>query len=215
VSTFWNTINRKEKNISILFYTGLLIFLFLLLNLVKYKCCLAIVSAANPWLLEYSGSTETADVKVIIWSDNQDSSNLFKEELPSDNWHWEKVFRSNVEGKKITGIVGRTKVGRTEELELKKWYYEFAARIKEAGGKVYLDERINDNIDIVDFLCKAGAEPQQWMLDNTTLSVAAWKSDLGNNIYAGKDKINMQLLTHVSSEYRQSVLALPVLIDEF
>lgn len=211
----FNIINLKKENVGLLFYASILILIFLLLNLVKYKCCPAITPASNPLLLEYCSYANEANVKVIIWFDNRDSAELFREELPSDNWHWEKAFHYTVEGKKITGLVGRTKVDRIKELELKKWYFGLVSRIKDAGGKVYLDERINANIDIVAFLCKAGAEPEQWMIDGNTLSVAAMKSGLENNIYAGKDKVNMQLLTRISDGYQQSVLALPALIDEF
>jgi hypothetical protein len=210
-----NTLGMKKENIRLLIYAGILILIFLLLNQVKYKYCLAMISASSPLLLEYNNSANEADVKVIIWFDKQDSSELFRKELPTDKWHWEKAIRYNVDGKMITGLVGRTKVDRRKELELKKWYFGLDSRIRDAGGKVYLDERIQANIDVIDFLCKAGAEPQQWMLDGNTLSVAARKSDLENNIYAGKDKVNMQLLTRITNGYQQSVLALPALVDEF
>jgi hypothetical protein len=215
VSILWNIIRRKKENVRLLFYVGILISTFLLLNLVKYKCCPAITSASSPLLLEYCNSTKEAEVKVIMWFDDQDLHELFREEMPSDNWHWEKASCYTAEGKKINSLVGRTRVDKIKELELKKWYFELVGKIKDAGGKVYLDERICADIDIAAFLCKAGAEPQQWMLDDSTLSVAALKSDLGNNIYAGKDKINMQLLTRISNGSQQSVLALPALIDEF
>lgn len=215
MSIVWNTLSRKKENVGLMFYTGILIFLFLLLNLVKYKYCLAISFASNPLLLEYCNCAKEAEVKVIIWFDNQDSSELLREKLPSNNWQWEKAIRYTAEGKKIISLVGRTRVDRKQELELKKWYFELVGRIKDAGGKVYLDERIYDSIDIVAFLSKAGAEPQQWMLDDNTFSVAALKSNLGNDIYAGKDKVNMQLLTRISNGNKLSVLALPALIDEF
>jgi hypothetical protein len=182
-------------------------------NLIIFQSHLEKTYTSNPWLLEYTNNAQEAEVKVIIWYKNQDLSKQISKDLPAGNWLWEKSFTDD--GKKIVSLVGRTKVDRIKELELKKWYYKFSIRIKDGGGQVYLDERIYDNIDIVAFLSKSGAKPQQWMLNENTLSVAALKSGLGNKIYAGKDKINMQLLTNTSKGHRQSVLALPVLIDEF
>lgn len=213
MSALWNLIRCNKENNRFRIYAIISILTLIMFNLIRFQSDLVKTYTSNPWLLEYSSNAQEAEVKVIIWYKNQDLSKEISEGLPAGNWLWEKSFTND--GKKITSLVGRTKVDRIKELELKEWYYKFSTRIKDVGGQVYLDERIYDNIDIVAFLSKSGAKPQQWMLNENTLSVAALKSGLGNKIYAGKDEVNMQLLTNISKGHRQSVLAFPVLIDEF
>ncbi|MDD4400475.1 MAG: hypothetical protein PHI24_01085 [Desulfitobacteriaceae bacterium] len=212
VSALKNSIRCNEKS-QFKLYVIILVLTFIMFNLIGFQNNPGKTYTSNPWLLEYSSDVQEAEVKLVIWYKNQDLSTQISENLPAGNWLWEKSFTND--GKKIISLVGRTKVDRIKEFELKKWYYQYSNKIRDCGGQVYLDERIYDNIDIVAFLSKSGAKPQQWMLNENTLSVTALKSGLGNKIYAGKDKVNIQLLTNTSKGHKQSVLALPVLIDEF
>ncbi|MHB8126347.1 MAG: hypothetical protein ACYDEJ_12040 [Desulfitobacteriaceae bacterium] len=170
---------------------------------------------SSPFLLEYTNGAIEAEVKIIIWFNNQYSIEWLKEALPLKKWHWEESVRYTAGGQKAISLVGQTKIDRLGERELKKWYFDLVGKINSSGGQVYLDERIHDNIDIVAFLSQVGAEPKQWMLDGSTLSVAAIKPGLGKGIYAGKDQVNLQLLTRFSKGGQKSVLALPTLIEEF
>lgn len=170
---------------------------------------------ASPFLLEYNNVAEEAKVKLIIWFENEHQIEQFRGILPIEKWHWEENVKYTAQGQKAISLVGQTKINRLEELGLKKWYFDWVGKINDAGGQVYLDERILATIDIAAFLSQVGAEPKQWMLEGSTLSVAALRLGLGKGIYAGKDQVNIQLLTRSSEGHQQSVLALPTLLMEF
>lgn len=213
MSIVWNIARRKSNKINILIC--LIILNLLILNWSKFNLGTTVEINSSPFLLEYNHEAKEAEVKIIIWFDNQDSIEGFREILPLEEWHWEESVRDTPEGQKAISLVGQTKIDRLAEIQLKKWYFDWVGKINTAGGQVYLDERILETIDIVAFLSQSGAEPKQWMLAGTTLSVAALKPGLGRGVHAGKDQINMQLLTRSSGGHQQSVLALPTLIVEF
>jgi len=221
VSIVWNQVSRISKKLYVLICVVMLI--LIMINWSKFDLNSVYfgsyrqetTSSSSPFLLEYDGIAKEAEVKIIIWFENGNSIEQFREILPSGKWHWEESVKFTAKGQKATSLVGQAKVDRVGELGLKRWYFDWVGRINSAGGQVYLDERIQETVDIAAFLSQDGAEPKQWMLEGSTLSVAALKPGWGKGVVAGKDQVNLQLLTRSSEGSHQAVLALPTLIEEF
>ncbi|MFZ3101204.1 MAG: hypothetical protein WA113_03210 [Desulfitobacteriaceae bacterium] len=223
MSIVWNTLSWKSKNLQLLI--GVMILNLIILSWSKSESNPVYVGSpylgtitemnSSPFLLEYNNVAQVAEVKIIIWCENEYQIEQFREILPSEKWQWEENVKYTAQGRKAISLVGQTKLDRLGELSLKKWYFDWAGRINSAGGQVYLDERILETIDVAAFLSQVGAEPKQWMLEGSTLSVAALRHGLGEGVSAGKDQVNLQLLTRSSEGHQKSVLALPTLLEEF
>jgi len=168
----------------------------------------------NPLLLN-SGLVEAqeAEIRVVLWFAEGKPQKAFIKDLPQDNWLWQESGSPN----SLTSgysLAGYTLVSPEEEAGLFAWYLELAQVVKAAGGIVYLDERIDENIDIIAFALKQNIQPQQYSLTEGVVSVAGWDESLGPEVLAGKDRVNIQLISKVEGKGK-TALAFPVLLEEF
>jgi len=106
-------------------------------------------------------------------------------------------------------------INKNEESSLYKWYTTMAQELAKTGGIIYIDERVDQAMDISAYLSKMNALPTQWALIGNLLSIAAYQNDISTNVIAGQDKMNIQLLSRGKNNEGRTVLAIPALLKEF
>ncbi|MDA8228924.1 MAG: YwmB family TATA-box binding protein [Desulfitobacterium hafniense] len=168
-----------------------------------------------PPLLLDSGLTteEQANLKAIILFNHKVATpELF---LPKNGWEW-KISEYTVPGKDVSRltITGQKTVTKNTERASYIEYLNLAQEVKKLGGRAYLDERINEVIDISAYFTKTQIIPLQWAITDNVVSFAAYKKNGPHPVFAGKDKINVQIATR-NRDKAQTVLAVPVLLEEF
>jgi len=168
-------------------------------------------------LLLNSGIVEAkeAEVSVIFWFENEDTLLNLGTNKPMPNWVWDYKALQSESGKKAVTVSGHCIVNKNEESNLYKWYTNMARQVSKTGGHIYLDERVPQIIDISAYLSQANAIPSQWALLGNTVSIAGYQNNLITGVMAGKDRINIQLLSRGNNTKGQTVLAIPALLEEF
>jgi hypothetical protein len=160
---------------------------------------------------------EEARVNIVIWFDKGKIPGTINLGEPFSDWLWEEkmIACAGADQGQMTLRIGSGVIDAQDEIQLSRWYLETAPTVSQAGGRLYVDERIAEGMDISAFLSSADAVPRQWDMEGKTCSVAAWREEAGSGLWAGQDKINMQLATRFSEQGGQTVLAYPVLMEEF
>lgn len=173
------------------------------------------VNSEIPLLLS-SGSTtaDYADIGLTLWFKSPIIPDLIWMEKPTSDWTWVRKELKTTQNTAIT-LSGAGKLNKSQEEDLFKWYTTMAPIIEKAGGRIYFDERVPQVIDVAGLLSKGNTEPAQWMLSGNLISVAAYQSNLKTSVLAGSDRINVQLASRGDSKEGQTVLAIPVLLNEF
>ncbi len=214
----------ERKQSSLINTIILLIACMMIVGLVSYAYNLgnsskgsSIVSGSPVPLLLNSGQTDTqeADITVILWFENGIIPLEAWTKLPTPDWIWTKNELQTGSAKVAVTLSGRQLIDKNEESDLYEWYTLMAQELAQEGGSIYLDERINQTLDISAYLSKTNALPAQWALIGNTLSIAAYQSNLDANVLAGQDKINIQLLSRGKDSIGHTVLAIPALLKEF
>lgn len=175
-----------------------------------------VYEAAVPLLLN-SGEvpSKEADITIILWFENGVIPPETWRKLPTSDWIWTyKELQTGSEKVAVT-LSGERLINKNEERELYKWYTAMAKELAQAGGLIYVDERVNQTMDISSYLSKTNALPAQWALIGDMLSIAAYQSKLNTFIIAGQDRINIQLLSRGNDNEGRTVLAIPALLKEF
>lgn len=168
-----------------------------------------------PELLLQSGlaAADEAEITVIIWLKASELERTVNS-LPPSGWNWRTVQYESPAADVAT-VAGTRTITRQEEAEVRDWYLALAQEIAKAGGQAYLDERIGESIDILAYMAKVQAMPQQWVFGAGTRSMAGYEAGFGSPLTAGSDLVNLQLLTRAGGQHGQTVLAIPVLLQEF
>lgn len=170
----------------------------------------------NPPLLLKSSLTEVteAEVRVIFWfegeSDVSRSSFLSEQILSQAGWKWETHGLTQA-----MTVSGYRHIDASEEDEIWTWFKTRAKRVELEGGKAYFDERAQVGIDGKTYLSQNSFEPKQEAISGTTSSIAGWQEGFFPEVKAGQDSVNIQLLTRSTSQGAITVLAVPVLLEEF
>lgn len=156
-----------------------------------------------------------AEVSVILWFENGDIPLEIWKNRPMSDWTWTYKELHTASGKVAVTLSGHRHMDKNEESDLYKWYIIMAQQLAKTGGRIYLDERVPQATDISAYLSKTNTLPAQWALTGDLLSIAGYQSDLPMSVMAGQDRINIQLLSRGKNTEGQTVLAIPVLLDEF
>lgn len=168
-----------------------------------------------PMLLNTEGiKTQQALVSVVMWFENQEVP-LKLISGPKEDWVWNYKTSMTANGRIAVTLSGQTTINKNEERNLFTWYTRMAQQVSKQGGQIYIDERIPESIDVFDYFSRANASPKQGMISDNIVSLAAYQSSVPNWVMAGHDKVNMQLLTRGNNDSGQTVLAIPVLLEEF
>jgi len=168
-------------------------------------------------LLLNSGEVQTneAEVSIILWFENGNISSETWTYLPIPDWTWTyKELQTGSEKVAVT-LSGNQSINKNEESNLYQWYTARAQELAKAGGKIYIDERVDQAMDISSYLSKTDARPAQWALMGNLLSIAAYQSNFATSVLAGQDSINIQLLSRGTNSGGRTVLAIPALLKEF
>ncbi|MDR3270453.1 MAG: hypothetical protein LBT32_02910 [Peptococcaceae bacterium] len=155
-------------------------------------------------------TSQFAEVRMIVWFDNAEKPYKINLAAPLAGWTWQEKA-----GASIVQLTGAQVIDAREEMLLSNWYSAIEPQVRQAGGRMYLDERIAEGLDIAAYLAKTDALPQQWDLTGKTRSIAAWHHWAGPGVWAGTERINLQLATRMSEQGGMTVLAVPVLVEEF
>ena len=168
-------------------------------------------------LLLNSGEVQTkeADVSIILWFENGNIPTETWTKRPMPDWKWTYSELQTGSGKVAVTLSGHRLIDKNEESNLYKWYTIMAQELAKTGGRIYIDERVDQAIDISAYLSKTNALPAQWALIGNMLSIAAYQNSFPINVLAGQDKINIQLLSRGKNTEGRTVLAIPVLLKEF
>lgn len=168
-------------------------------------------------LLLNSGEVQTkvAEINIILWFENGDIPHAVWTNRPTPDWIW--TFNELPTGSEIAAVTlsGHRMIDKNEESDLYKWYTTMERELAKTGGLIYLDERIDQAMDIAAYLSKTNAHPAQWALIGNMLSIAAHQSDFMTSVLAGQDRINIQLLSRGENTEGRTVLAIPALLKEF
>lgn len=168
-------------------------------------------------LLLNSGAvlTNKAELSVILWFENGDVPLEILTKGPKPDWFWSHKRLETGNGKISVTLSGHCLIDKNEESNLYTWYTIMAEQVAKTGGRIYLDERVPQAMDISAYLSQTNALPSQWSLMGNTLSIAAYQRSLKTSVLAGKDRVNIQLLSRGQNTEGQTVLAIPVLLEEF
>lgn len=156
-----------------------------------------------------------AHVNLTLWFENPTIPDLIWTEKPTPDWQWVSKELKTTTQQTAISLSGEDIMNKSQEKDLLKWYTTMAPIIEKAGGIIYFDERVPEVIDVAGFLSKVNIEPAQWILTGNLTSVAAYQEALQTSVLAGKDRINIQLVSRGDSHKGQTVLAIPVLLNEF
>lgn len=159
--------------------------------------------------------TEEAEVSIILWFENGDLPLEIWTKGPMPDWIWNYKELQTGSGKVAVSLSGHRLIDKNEESNLYTWYNMMAQQLTKTGGRIYLDERVPQAIDISAYLSNANALPSQWALLGNMLSIAAYQNNFKTCVMAGKDRINIQLLSRGKNTEGKTVLAIPVLLEEF
>ncbi|EHQ92258.1 hypothetical protein [Desulfosporosinus youngiae] len=158
---------------------------------------------------------DKAELSLTLWFEDREIPESIRATRPIPEWTW--IYKeSQMNSEKVSAtLTGQHLVNKSEESNLFAWYTTMVPQIEKAGGRIYLDERIPQTIDIAAYLSHINAIPKQWLLLGTMISTAAHQDKIDTSVLAGQDQINIQLLSRGKSSEGQSVLAIPALLEEF
>ncbi|HBV86727.1 MAG TPA: hypothetical protein DEF42_08785 [Desulfosporosinus sp.] len=159
--------------------------------------------------------SEKADVSIILWFENSEIPFNILTSKPTLDWVWSYKELQIPNEKGSFTLTGQHLIDKNEEQILFAWYTTMAPQIESAGGRIYLDERVPQTIDISAYLSQINAIPTQYILSDNIMSTAAYQDTIETSVMAGQDKINIQLLSRGRNIEGQSVLAIPVLLKQF
>jgi hypothetical protein len=168
-------------------------------------------------LLLNSGEVQAkeAEVSILLWFENGDIPHETWIKRPTPDWIWTYSELQTGSGKAAATLSGHRLIDKNGESNLYKWYTAMAPEFAKTGGLIYLDERVDQAMDISAYLSKTNALPAQWALTGSLLSIAAYQNCLMTSVFAGQDRINIQLLSRGKNTEGRTVLAIPALLKEF
>lgn len=177
----------------------------------------AILSQTTVPLLLNSGEVQTkeAEVSIILWFENGDIPHGTWTKRPTPDWIWTYNELQTGSEKVAVTLSGHRLIDKNEESSLYKWYTTMAQELAKTGGLIYIDERVDQAMDISAYLSKTNALPAQWALIGNMLSIAAYQNYFLTSVLAGQDRINIQLLSRGKNTEGRTVLAIPALLKEF
>ena len=158
---------------------------------------------------------KNAEVTVTLWFENGHIPLVIWRKKPTPDWIWTSKELQMENGKEIVTMTGQQSLNKNEERKLFAWYTTMVPQIEKLGGRIYLDERIPQAIDVSAYLSQRNALPTQCVFLDNMVSIAAYHNNLKTSVMAGQDLINIQLLSRGKNTNGQSVLAIPVLLKQF
>lgn len=156
---------------------------------------------------------QEAELRIVFWFEKGKPQKDFKKDLPQEGWVWQESSFSNPISTGYS-LAGFTTINQESEKRIFSWYHKLLEDVNNAGGILYLDERVQEGIDIAHYAMKQNITPRQFSLSESTISVTGWQESHLPRVVAGNDSVNIQM---ISQGYGQgkTALAIPVLLEEF
>ncbi len=175
-----------------------------------------VVQQTVPLLLN-SGEVqaEEADISIILWLKNGNIPKGAWTKPPTPDWTW--TYNELKVGSELVAVTlsGHQMIDKNEEIDLYQWYTTMSRELAKTDGMIYIDERVDQAMDISAYLSKTNAYPAQWALIGNMISIAAYQNSFSTSVLAGQDRINIQLLSRGKNNEGRTVLAIPALLKEF
>lgn len=176
----------------------------------------------SPQLLLNSGLADAseAELRITLWFEQKNEAGYLNvmNNLPQNGWEWETVKKeglSKTEPRQALTIHGQRQITRSQEAEVMAWFTALSQQVRQAGGQAYLDERVATGIDVEAYFSENSIIPKQWTVSGKTSSLAGYSKAPLPSVQAGRDIVNLQLLSRCTVHGENTVLAIPALLEEF
>lgn len=169
-------------------------------------------------LLLDSGLThcQSSRLKYIIWSEELQNQTEIEKILISSGLSWHKEILSDFSGNKALKYSAACSATRETEEDYLDRYHTLYYQLDDSKTKVYLEERIDEAIDIRDYYRTNGITVIQ---NNTMASITSLTGELWSlpqSIRAGDSRICIQGITKTNTDDQgKTIIALPALFEEF
>jgi DNA modification methylase len=169
-------------------------------------------------LLLNSGYTENnkASLKYILWT--QDGNELEELELYLQNFgfSWKKEILNDYSGcKRAYKYTAQTEVDKEAEKRNLKKINVLAKDIRRFNAYLYIHEEVKGNVDVEQYLQYIRVRDVERTKEAGLISYTGYTGAINQAVQAGLRKINFQLITKDNNLYRETVLAIPALLEEF
>lgn len=211
---------EKVKKLRISLYSGLLLIILLISPIfiemnsyTKAKHAREIPLLLNSGLLD----SEQALVKFILWTEDSSESYQLEESIRPMGLTWEKQILSDVSGKKAYKYTARMEIGREEEGYIMEIYRQLDEAARGLQARVYLEETTDAKLDPYVYFHQTKIDTVQEAQTSGIISLSGFHPGLLQTVKAGKDKVNIQLLTSKEAGEKQgkTLLAFPAILEEF
>lgn len=176
----------------------------------------------SPQLLLNSGLADAseAELRITLWFEQKNEAGYLNvmNNLPQNGWEWETVEKeglSKTEPRQALAIHGQRQITRSQEAEVMAWFTALSQQVQQAGGQAYLDERVATGMDVEAYFSENSIIPKQWTVSGKTSSLAGYSKAPLPSVQAGRDIVNLQLLSRCTVHGENTVLAIPALLEEF
>lgn len=160
---------------------------------------------------------KTGTLKYIVWTEEDRFLPQIESELLATGLNWQKEIQSNSYGQKAYKLSTTFIILKEEERKAMVDYLKLSELLKKYQAQVFLEEDIEALINVENYLELNNSRLLQEIKIDGLISVAGYRPDLPGTVQAGKDLVNIQILTKENSGTltAKTVLALPALMEEF
>lgn len=170
-------------------------------------------------LLLNSGSLagEKATVKYILWTEDSGESTKIDKILQSSGLVWDKITLSDYAEKKAYKYITQIEIKKENEGQAIGIYTLLFNKIEGIKARLYFEERVDSALDYDSYLTKSKIDIRQRVQLQDLISISGFHHDLLGIVKAGKQDINIQIVTGNGdkSGKGRTVLAIPALFEEY
>ena len=170
-------------------------------------------------LLLNSGSVagEKATVEYILWTEDVSELTKIEKILQSTGLVWHKITLSNYSERNAYQYMAEIEIKKENEEQALEIYHLLTNKIKRIKVRLYFEERVDSALDFDSYLKKSQIDIRQRVQLPDLISISGFHHDLRDVVKAGKQNINIQIMTKKGNESKKgrTVLAIPVLFEEF
>ncbi|UWG97181.1 hypothetical protein LPY66_20320 [Dehalobacter sp. DCM] len=168
-----------------------------------------------PLLLD-SGQTfcQEAQLKYIVWSEELDRQIAIEKILKSSGLTWHKEILCDYSGNTALKYSTQRTVTREAEKEYYKRYNTLCDMLNNSKTKVYLEERIEEVINIQEFYAHYDIKMIDMNVMPVLSSYAGYSERIPYNLQVGESRIAIQGITKSACDQAKTIIALPALFEE-
>lgn len=207
---------RKPKQI----IWGLIILIFLL----SPSLLLAELSKINnDWhlknltLLLNSGLThcEISNVKYILWTEDSSELPILEEIIQNSSLIWQKEVISDFAGTKVYKFSSENQINKEGEKLIPKQLDSLEKQLKGTRILLYFYQQIDQTIDIGHYLSSNEVKETQKTKTDKLFSITGYSNTIAKILHSNKFDTNVQIITNNIDNKEKTLLAIPVLLEDF